>query len=119
VQSGHKLAYISMDSGISQGTKTKDSKTTLGNWELMYFLPKPFPDWSVTHECTNWEKLDAWAHERVMAMTNTPVHPELRGGYVDPATMSKDAKFFLEQVHEYKAKKKQAEEKAMHSGSHS
>jgi hypothetical protein len=47
-----------------------------------------------------------------MDMTNTPVHPELRGGYVDPETMSKDAKFFLKQVHEYRAKKEQAEEDA-------
>jgi hypothetical protein len=36
-----------------------------------------FPVWDVTHECTNWEKLNAWAGERSLDMSNIPVHPEL------------------------------------------
>jgi hypothetical protein len=54
-----------------------------------------------------------------MDIANLPVHPELRGGYVDPATVSKDAKYFLQQYHEYKEKKKLAAEKTSHDGGHS
>lgn len=67
----------------------------------------------MSHECTNWEKLDSWAHEHVVDWTNVPVHPELRGGYIDPESMSRDARYFLEQVHIYEARKaKEREEKA-------
>jgi hypothetical protein len=45
-------------------------------------------------------------------MNNVPVHPELMGGWVDPATMSADAKYFLETVREYEAKKEKDREEA-------
>ena len=69
--------------------------------------------WSITHECTNWEKLDQWAGAHVLDMDNIPVHPELRGETVDYATMSNDAKYFLGEVRKYEATKKKQREAAM------
>lgn len=69
--------------------------------------------WDVTHECTNWDKINAWTTERALDMNNIPVHPELMGGWVDPANMSADARYFLDQVRVYEAKKEKDREDAL------
>ena len=74
---------------------------------------KPFPVWDVQHECVNFDKLNAWTHERALDMNNIPIHPETMGGWIDPETMSADAKYFLEQVHIYEERKEKEREEAL------
>lgn len=74
---------------------------------------QPFPVWDVTHECTNWDKINTWTTERALDMNNIPVHPELMGGWVDPETMSADARYFLDQVKVYEDQKEKDKEDAL------